>query len=105
MGIKGIKAFNPLADGVRYRHKNSARLRTDPIAESPISSSTKKCLALQKNISTAALDDSGLFLNFDTSNPQPQPSSPIPPSSSFPITHSRSTYQSVAWGAWSPFPL
>jgi hypothetical protein len=79
------------------------------MAESPLLSSTTKILCSGKNLSTAALDVTGVFLYFDTSPPPPNPSPHLPPPRSpFPIsaiTHCRSTYLSVAWGAWLPLPL
>ncbi len=79
----GIKAFNPLADCIRYLLLNSVRQRTDPVAEGPLSSSTKKICGFEKNLSTAALDGTGVFL-YLTPPHHPQPSSPPPPTHAHP---------------------
>ncbi len=82
------------------------KIQSDPIAESTLSSSTKKILGTEKNPSAAVLDGTGVFCTLTYSlPPNPSPHTPPPPTPTLPITHCWSTYQSLAQGAWLPLPL
>jgi hypothetical protein len=46
--MKKMEAFVPPADCVRFRHFNSVRKRTDPVAISPLSTTAMAVCSLKK---------------------------------------------------------